>query len=139
MTRPLPDDPAGPPAAKQQTNEFGQPIGDPLPSWSAPPLPPCEVIEGRYCRLEPLDPELHATDLHLANSLDAEGRNWTYLPVGPFNSLETYRAWMTDCCLGKDPMFYAIVERGSGSGSKGFFARRRFTRRGRGIRRGIRS
>jgi RimJ/RimL family protein N-acetyltransferase len=102
------------PSADSTTNEFGQPVGLPLPGWSPPPFPARENIEGRYCRLEPLEPEHHATDLHLANSLDAEGRNWTYLPIGPFDSLESYRNWMTASCLGTDPMFFAVVERGSG-------------------------
>lgn len=112
MTRPLPDSPAGPPAA-QLINEFGQPIGNPIPGWSPPPFPEREVIEGRYCRLEPLEPEIHAVDLHLANSVDTEGRNWTYLPVGPFQSAEDYRLWLNTIFMGKDPMFFAIVQRGS--------------------------
>lgn len=102
------------PSSESTTNEFGQPVGLPLPGWSPPPLPARENIEGRYCRLEPLEPETHATDLHLANSLDAGGRNWTYLPAGPFDSLESYREWLTSYCMGNDPMFFAIVERGSG-------------------------
>lgn len=106
MTRHPPDTPV--------TNEFGQPVGLPVPGWSPPPFPARATIEGRYCRLEPLEPEHHATDLHLANCLDAGGRNWTYLPVGPFNSLESYRDWMSAFCLGDDPMFFAVVERGSG-------------------------
>lgn len=105
MTRPLPE---------HLNNPFGQPVGLPVPGWSPPPFPAREVIDGRYCRLEPLDPARHAADLHAANSLDAEGRNWTYLPVGPFDSLESYREWLTSYCLGKDPMFFATVERGLG-------------------------
>ena len=38
-------------------NEFGQPIGFPLPDWRPPPHPPREPMVGRYCRLEPLQPE----------------------------------------------------------------------------------
>lgn len=98
---------------KLASNEFGQPVGVSLPGWSAPPFPQKEAIDGNYGRLEPLDPERHAADLHAANSLD-NGRNWTYLSGVPCNTLAEYRDWMTAVCLGNDPMFFAIVERASG-------------------------
>lgn len=99
---------------KPRINEFGQAIGSPLPGWSPPPFPPHEVIEGRYCRLEPLDPERHAKELYAANGLD-DGRNWTYLSGVPPKTLAEYRDWMTAACLGKDPMFFAIVDRATGT------------------------
>src|SRR5438552_3991429 len=37
-------------------NHVGQSIGFPLPYWVPPPVPPREPMEGRLCRLEPLDP-----------------------------------------------------------------------------------
>ena len=114
MTRPPPDSQADSPAATYAANAFGQPVGLPVPGWSPPPFPARKTLEGRICRLDPLEPETHATDLYLANYLDPQGRNWTYLPVGPFDSLEAYRDWMTAYCMGNDPMFFAIVERGSG-------------------------
>jgi hypothetical protein len=48
-------------------------------------------MEGRFCRLVPLDPERHARQLFEANQLDRDGRNWTYLFVGPFADFESYR------------------------------------------------
>jgi len=45
-------------------------------------------------RLEPLDVERHAKALHEAYAEDAEGRNWTYLPYGPFPSAEAWGAAM---------------------------------------------
>ena len=61
-------------------NLLGQPIGFPLPNWKPPELPSREPMEGRLCRLEPLDPNLHSSSLHEANTLDAEGKigNWLY-------------------------------------------------------------
>src|SRR5690606_9768936 len=76
------------------TNGLGQPIGFPVPDWSARPRPPRMPMQGRYCRLEPLDPARHADELYDANSDDREGRNWTYLAIGPFPSAESYRAWV---------------------------------------------
>ena len=90
-------------------NAFGQPIGSPLPGWTPPPHPPATAMEGRYCRLEPLDAERHADALHAANAHDPDGRNWTYLPYGPFPSADAYRDWLRAGEQSTDPLFFAIV------------------------------
>ncbi len=94
----------------QHSNEFGQPIGAPLPDWSPRPFPPRTPITGRFCRVEPLDPDRHAADLFAANRDDAEGRNWTYLPYGPFPTLDLYREWVREVSARSDPQFHAIVD-----------------------------
>ena len=98
----------------EHRNDLGQPIGFPLPQWAARPRPPRSAMEGRYCRVEPLDPARHAADLHAANALDREGRNWTYLPYGPFPRLEDYRGWLDRVAASDDPLVHAIIERRSG-------------------------
>jgi RimJ/RimL family protein N-acetyltransferase len=99
---------------EQRFNAFGQPIGPPLPGWSPRPWPPRSPIEGRFCRVEPLDPERHAADLFVANSADAEGRNWTYLPGGPYATFESYRASLLAALRRERALAYAIIERDSG-------------------------
>lgn len=94
-------------------NNLGQPVGSPLPGWNPPPFPPREPMQGRFCRLEPLDPDRHAAALFSANAGDAEGRSWTYLAYGPFATLADYRDWMSATCLGVDPQFYAIIDAAS--------------------------
>src|SRR5579862_3358315 len=95
-------------------NSLGQPIGFAVSHWQSPPRPPREPMEGRTCRLEPLDSDLHAADLFAVNALDVEGRNYTYLPYGPFESEECYRDWMRTVYLGEDPLFHAIIDTGTG-------------------------
>jgi len=95
-------------------NNLEQPIGFAVPDWTPPPHPSREPIIGRYCRVEPLDIERHAADLHAANNTDTEHRNWTYLAYGPFENLEDYINWMEYVCLGTDPSFYAIVDNATG-------------------------
>jgi RimJ/RimL family protein N-acetyltransferase len=90
-------------------NALGQPVGFPLLNWVPPPYPPREILTGRYCRLEPLDPERHAAALYAANSADVSQRMWTYLPYGPFESLAAYQSWMRAVCAVNDPLFSAIV------------------------------
>ena len=89
---------------------FDQPIGFPLPHWTPPPFPPLEPMTGRFCRLEPLDAAKHAAGLHAANSLDGGNRNWTYLPYGPFETLDAYAAWARAAVAGTDPQLWAIID-----------------------------
>jgi RimJ/RimL family protein N-acetyltransferase len=93
---------------------LGDPIGDPLPGgWKIPPRPVRAVMEGRLVRLEPLV-VAHAGALHDANRRDTQGRNWTYLPYGPFDTVEGYRHWVGEMTRDADPMFHAIVRREDG-------------------------
>ena len=90
--------------------EAGQPVGFPVPDWRPTPHPSRESMAGRFCKLEALDPERHARPLWEANCLETEGRMWTYLPYGPFDSFESYRAFMQERWMGDDPLFYAIID-----------------------------
>jgi RimJ/RimL family protein N-acetyltransferase len=90
-------------------NRPGQQIGFALDDWKPPNRPPREPMVGRSCRVEPLDPGRHAADLYDSNALDTEGRIWTYLRYGPFDSQETFLGWMNEYCLSSDPLFHAIV------------------------------
>jgi len=91
------------------------PVGPPVPDWTPPPVPGREPMVGRHCTVEPLDVERHAEQLFAANRLDTDGRNWTYLPYGPFDRLDDYVAWMRTTCLGTDPRFHAIVDHRRGA------------------------
>ncbi len=71
-------------------------------------------MEGRFCRVEPLDPARHGDPLWAANALDRDGRNFTYLTAGPFATPEAYFEWLNGSCRGDDPLFHAIVDRASG-------------------------
>jgi RimJ/RimL family protein N-acetyltransferase len=95
-------------------NEFGQPVGPPLPGWKGVARPPREPIVGRTCRVEPIDPARHADDLYRANAAGADKRNFTYLGVGPFDSLAAYRDWMTAAVRSEDPLWHAIVDSATG-------------------------
>ena len=95
-------------------NVLGQPVGASLSDWTPRPFPARETMQGRTCRLEPLDPARHADDLIAAFARDAEGRTWTYLPYGPFESADAHRAWLREISSQRDPQFYAIVDEATG-------------------------
>jgi len=93
-----------------RTNALGQPIGAALDDWKSRESPGPEPIQGRSCRLERVDPDRHAASLFEAVARDAAGRMWTYLPYGPFASLDAYDRWLRADCAGEDPLFFSIVE-----------------------------
>jgi len=49
-----------------ELNEFGQPVGPPVPGWTPRPLPPRTAMTGRFCTVAPVDPERHAATLFAA-------------------------------------------------------------------------
>ncbi len=91
------------------TNVLGQPIGFPMPNWKNPSPPSKEKMEGRFCRVERLNPQIHAAHLFESNAIDQSGSLWTYLPYGPFPTSDSYRGWIETVCNGSDPLFFAII------------------------------
>lgn len=98
----------------ETTNHYGQPIGPALPDWTPRPRPPRVALEGRYCRIEPLDPARHAAELFAANGEAPDERLWTYLPHEPFATLESYREWQERMAVSEDPLFFALRDLADG-------------------------
>ncbi|MGE0072220.1 MAG: GNAT family N-acetyltransferase [Thiomonas sp.] len=71
------------------------------------------TLVGRYCRLEPVDPDRHAAPLFSALAQDTSGAVWAHLPYGPFASADAYAQWLQTVCGGDDPLFFAIVDAAS--------------------------
>jgi len=87
-----------------------QPIGFSIGDWTPPVRPPAEPMIGRYCRLERLDAGRDGQSLFDAYALDSEGRNWTYLPQGPFESYGEFHIWLSDMAKLDDPFFFTIID-----------------------------
>lgn len=97
----------------QRLNEFSQPIGQDVPNWQGARAADQTTLEGRHCRLVALDPS-HSTDLFEAFSSGDNDGLWTYMPVGPFETLAELQELITWASTSKDPLFYALIERSSG-------------------------
>ncbi|SDR41785.1 Protein N-acetyltransferase, RimJ/RimL family [Paraburkholderia fungorum] len=95
-------------------NEFDQPIGTALPGWHGAQAPGREPLTGRYCRIEPVDVARHAEDLYDAYRSAADARDWTYLAVGPFDSLAAYREHLTRMAASADPLHHAVIDLATG-------------------------
>lgn len=97
-----------------RTNDLGQPIGAAVDGWSPRAFPAQSTMQGRTCRLEPLEFARHADDLIEAFAIDLEGRTWTYLPYGPFASSAVHRTQIAAWSSTSDPQFYAIIDEATG-------------------------
>lgn len=95
-------------------NQFNQPVGADLPDWHGARQPGDISLEGRYCRLERINVERHAAALYEAYSDATDARDWTWLPAGPFETPEAYRAWLMNAEQQKDPLHYAVIDLASG-------------------------
>ncbi len=95
-------------------NDLGQPIGFPVDDWQAREHPRGGQMQGRLCRLEPIDIDAHAANLFAAFGQDRDQRNWTYLPYGPFASEAELRDWIASACLGDDPCFFSVIDEQTG-------------------------
>lgn len=87
-------------------------LGQPVPGWAAPLPPTGVVLDGHFVRLERMDPDTHAADLHRAYS--GHDALWDYMPYGPFPSAAGYHRWAKDTATGEDPLFYVLRDKASG-------------------------
>ena len=71
-------------------------------------LPTTQRLVGKYSILEPINVKRHAEDLYKNYSKDKKNLIWTYLPYGPFKSINLFKKWLRNFCLNNDPFFYAI-------------------------------
>ena len=97
-----------------RVDDFGQPIGPALPDWTPRPHPPRTPMEGRTCRVVPLDAEAHAAGLFAAYSAAPDRRTWTYLPDEMPESEAAFRERLEARAASRDPLFQAILDRESG-------------------------
>lgn len=100
-------------SSEQRMNEYGRPVGPDVPGWTPVEAPGPVTLEGRYCRVEPLDAERHAHQL-FDEYVDSDPADWTYMSVGPFSAREEYREWAEGAAASADPRFYAVVDGASG-------------------------
>lgn len=93
----------------EMLNAYGQPVGGPVATQLPRPAPEQVTLEGAYIRIVPLTMD------HTEALFDRIGGSdravlWTYMPVGPFYEIESFRAWMETACASRDPLFFALEE-----------------------------
>jgi RimJ/RimL family protein N-acetyltransferase len=77
-------------------------------SAPSPAQPPQRaVLEGRYCRLEPIGPQ-HAADLYRASK--GQEQRFTYLFESPPASEAAMADWIARAAAKDDPMYFAVID-----------------------------
>jgi hypothetical protein len=82
-----------------------------LTSWTLRPLPVLAPMEGRFVRLEPLDPAIHGDGLFEASSTPDAGDRFRYLSDSPPVSRAEFDAWMERALKRGDPLFFVVIDR----------------------------
>ena len=91
----------------------GLPIGPEVP-LAAVARPTRQVLAGRFVRLEPLDPARHGASLWQETHGAGQAAYWQYLFEAPFADEAAFMAHLARKAASDDPLFFAIVEAGSG-------------------------
>lgn len=92
----------------------GLPIGptvDPHPA----PRPQKVVLDGRFARLEPLDPSRHGDSLYAQSHGPDRDVIWQYLFEPPFPDRASFQAHLERKAASEDPLFFAVVDKASGA------------------------
>ena len=87
-------------------------LGRLVPDFTPPPRPVGVTLKGRFVRLERMDPDTHAGDLHRACC--GHDSLWDYMPYGPFPSAAGYHRWAKEFASGTDPLFYVLRDAATG-------------------------
>lgn len=84
-------------------------------AWIPAAAPERIVLKGRYVRVEPLDAALHGAALYrAAHGPDADPELWAYLANGPYASEGAFLDDLARQQASPDPLFFAIVDPGTG-------------------------
>ena len=88
-----------------------RPIGPVVPPATAR-RPERVPLEGRFVRLEPLEAARHRASLW--RNVQGADEVWDYLFDGPYADAAAFAAELARKALSDDPLFWAIVDRGTG-------------------------
>jgi RimJ/RimL family protein N-acetyltransferase len=84
-----------------------------LANWTPRPRPARVALEGRYCRLEPLEPKRHGDDLFAASMAPGAEDRFRFLFESP-QDRAGFDAWMQRAAAVDDPFCYAVIDAATG-------------------------
>jgi len=80
-----------------------------LNDWRPRPRPGRVILEGRYCRVEPLDPVRHGGQLFAASMAPGAEDRFRYLFDSP-QDRAAFDGWLARAAVSEDPMFYGVID-----------------------------
>ena len=85
-----------------------------LSRWSPRARPARGVLQGRYCRLEPVDAAKHGEDLFEASSVSDAGERFRWLFEYPPRNRAELQPWLDTAQTSEDPLVLAVVDEPTG-------------------------
>jgi RimJ/RimL family protein N-acetyltransferase len=89
-------------------------VPDSLQNWQPRPRPARRPIEGRFVRLEPLDPAHHGDGLFEVSSVPDAGDRFAWLFEYPPESRAAFQPWLDKAAASEDPLFFTVIDKASG-------------------------
>lgn len=89
-------------------------MADDLSNWTPRPRPGTAALEGRYVRLEKLDPARHADGLFDASAQPDGDERFRWLPDVPPTDRGAFRSWVAQSAASEDPLFFAVIDKATG-------------------------
>ena len=80
-----------------------------LINWHSRPRPEHVTLEGRFCRLEPLDLARHGDQLFSASMAPGVEERFRFLSDSP-QDRPAFEDWLARAASSDDPMFYAVID-----------------------------
>ena len=84
-----------------------------LAGWEPRPRPDRTGLEGRYCRIEPLDPARHGDSLFAASMAPGAEERFRYLSDSP-QDRQGFQAWLEKAAASTDPLFFGVIDTATG-------------------------
>ena len=85
-----------------------------LSNWQGVLRPERVILEGRYARLEPLDPARHGADLLASGQAPGAEDRFRYLFEEPPADKAAFMAWLEKVAASPDPLFFAVIDKSTG-------------------------
>ena len=84
-----------------------------LAGWVPRPLPQRIALEGRYCRLEPVDPVRHGDQLFAASMAEGAEARHRYLFEAPIDRA-AFQTWLEGRAASEDPRLFVVIDTATG-------------------------
>jgi RimJ/RimL family protein N-acetyltransferase len=85
-----------------------------LSDWKGVPRPERIVLDGRYTRLEPLDPAKHGADLLASAREPGADDRFRYLFEETPADMAAFSVWLEKASTSADPLFFAVIDKETG-------------------------
>ncbi|MFV0296055.1 MAG: GNAT family N-acetyltransferase [Hyphomicrobiaceae bacterium] len=99
----------------QETDpETGLPIGPKIARTQPAKVPEPVVLDGRFCRLEPIDAARHGDDLFKASTPPDAANRFRYLFDPVVRTRADMDAWLAQAMTSRDPLVFAVIDKRTG-------------------------